>query len=139
MMSQCGFTLLMLLMGAPLLGCAFSCPAVTFSSPRLRFTQLVQCALEDRPEEVAKIRSAARGVLRGLLQNVLDPDQAAARRPGGRSEDTRVVKSAAPLSGDAQQTVVGFIGVGAITRHVVTGLCRYSTDDLAIVLRCANA
>ena len=102
-----------------------------------------RAALEDRPEEVAKIRSAARGVLGQLLQDVVSAGNGGGGG-GGRAAGGRIgpeeMKSAASdeeaPSEAVPRAVLGFLGTGAITRAVVTGLCRHSCADLKIVLRC---
>ena len=100
-----------------------------------RSPALARAALEDRPEEVAKIRSAARGVLGQLLQDAVSASNGGG---GGEAAGGRIgpkeMKSAAPREA-VPRTVLGFLGTGSITRAVVTGLCRHSCADLTIVLR----
>ena len=91
----------------------------------------VATALEDRPEEVAKIRSAARNVLGKLLNDVVSTSKGARGEAGG-GQISEAMKSAALRDHDF---VLGFLGTGAITRAVVTGLCRHSCADLKIILR----
>lgn len=97
----------------------------------LQLHTVAAARLEDRPEEVAKIRSAARGVLGKLLKDVVSTSKGD-RGEAGVWQDSEAMKSAAPRVHDF---VLGFLGTGAITRAVVTGLCRHSSADLKIILR----
>ena len=94
---------------------------------------VLRSALEDRPEEVAKIRRAARGLIGDLLESAVQP-----RSRDREMQSASEMKSAAP-SDDSSTTVLGFLGCGVIARQVVTGLCRYSSADLRIVVSPRNA
>jgi hypothetical protein len=89
-------------------------------------------SLEDRQEEVEKIRSAARGVLGKLLNDMVSTSKGSPGGEAGGGQISEAMKSAAPREHDF---MLGFLGTGAITRAVVTGLCRHSCADLKIILR----
>ena len=97
--------------------------------------QGVRCArsaLEDRPEDVAKIRAASRRVLGGLLQNAMEnvgPDAPVRREskvaPAG-------MKSAAPQ--DEAGAVLGFLGRAHMAMCVAKGVCDHGDPALTVVL-----
>ena len=98
----------------------------------------LRASLNDRPEEVAKVRSTTRRVVNGLLQEMVQN----VNRVGDESRakvEPGTMKSAKPLEDDPA-LVLGFLGSGVITRHVVTGICRHSNSpEIAIVLSPRNS
>jgi len=122
---------------------AFCAPAPPFAQgawPRrtLSGAHRTRAALEDREDEVAKIRAASRRVLGGLLQRAVENANANARGapeivPGG-------MKSAQPTDdADDDGVVVGILGRAAMASHIAIGLCRHADPALALVLGCHDA
>jgi hypothetical protein len=90
---------------------------------------------EDRPAQVAEIRSAARDALKSLLGKALDTAVANSARSSAIQQPVALnIASVAP-----QRIRIGFVGTGTITTAVVTGLCgAEDASDLQITVSPRN-
>ena len=89
---------------------------------------------EDRPAQVAKIRSAARDALKLLLGEALDT---AAANSARSSKDEQPL--ALNIDSVPQRIRIGFVGTGTITTAVVSGLCGAEDScDLQITISPRN-